>query len=73
MACDSQAALIALNRFGLGARGGASGDFPQRGLSRLLSLRDLIYFSHFFRAQIPVDRFHVLLDLLDTGGAGDDA
>ena len=27
MARDSQAALIALNRFGLGARGGASGDF----------------------------------------------
>ena len=27
MARDSQAALVALNRFGLGARGGASGDF----------------------------------------------
>src|ERR1700710_2113147 len=27
MARDSQAALIALNRFGFGARGGASGDF----------------------------------------------
>jgi uncharacterized protein (DUF1800 family) len=27
MAGDSQAALVALNRFGLGARGGASGDF----------------------------------------------
>ena len=26
MARDSQAALVALNRFGLGARGGASGD-----------------------------------------------
>jgi Uncharacterized protein conserved in bacteria len=28
MARDSQAALVALNRFGFGARGGASGDFP---------------------------------------------
>jgi hypothetical protein len=27
MARDSQAALVALNRFGFGARGGASGDF----------------------------------------------
>src|SRR3954454_9336364 len=27
MARDSQAALVALHRFGLGARGGASGDF----------------------------------------------
>src|ERR1700709_2651964 len=27
MARDSQAALVALNRFGLGARGGAAGDF----------------------------------------------
>ncbi|MFN5485588.1 MAG: hypothetical protein ACK5AX_12255, partial [Bradyrhizobium sp.] len=27
MARDSQAALIALNRFGFGARGGAAGDF----------------------------------------------
>jgi hypothetical protein len=27
MARDSQAALVALNHFGLGARGGASGDF----------------------------------------------
>src|SRR3954470_5033549 len=27
MARDSKAALVALNRFGLGARGGASGDF----------------------------------------------
>ncbi len=27
MVRDSQAALVALNRFGLGARGGASGDF----------------------------------------------
>ena len=27
MARDSQAALVALNRFGLGVRGGASGDF----------------------------------------------
>ena len=27
MSRDSQAGLIALNRFGLGARGGASGDF----------------------------------------------
>src|ERR1700721_1377869 len=27
MARDSQAALVALNRFGLGARGGGSGDF----------------------------------------------
>ena len=27
MTRDSQAALVALNRFGLGARGGASGDF----------------------------------------------
>src|ERR1700754_1825408 len=27
MARDSQSALVALNRFGLGARGGASGDF----------------------------------------------
>ena len=27
MARDSQAALVALNRFGLGANGGASGDF----------------------------------------------
>src|ERR1700738_571455 len=27
MAGDSQAALVALNRFGLGARGGMSGDF----------------------------------------------
>jgi uncharacterized protein (DUF1800 family) len=27
MARDSHAALVALNRFGLGARGGASGDF----------------------------------------------
>jgi uncharacterized protein (DUF1800 family) len=27
MGRDSQAALVALNRFGLGARGGASGDF----------------------------------------------
>ena len=27
MARDSQAALVALNRFGLGARGGTSGDF----------------------------------------------
>ena len=27
MSRDPQAALIALNRFGLGARGGASGDF----------------------------------------------
>src|ERR1700741_2849099 len=27
MARDAQAALVALNRFGLGARGGASGDF----------------------------------------------
>src|SRR5215212_6565633 len=27
MARDSQLALVALNRFGLGARGGASGDF----------------------------------------------
>src|SRR3954469_21954768 len=27
MARDSQAGLVALNRFGLGARGGASGDF----------------------------------------------
>src|ERR1700755_187670 len=27
MARDPQAALVALNRFGLGARGGASGDF----------------------------------------------
>ena len=27
MARDSQAALVALNRFGFGARGGAAGDF----------------------------------------------
>src|SRR3954470_16762903 len=27
MARDSQAALVALNRFGFGARGGSSGDF----------------------------------------------
>jgi uncharacterized protein (DUF1800 family) len=27
MARDPQAALVALNRFGFGARGGASGDF----------------------------------------------
>ena len=27
MARDSQSALVALNRFGFGARGGASGDF----------------------------------------------
>jgi uncharacterized protein (DUF1800 family) len=31
MARDSQAALIALNRFGFGARGGASGDFVNAG------------------------------------------
>src|SRR5579862_4770986 len=31
MARDSQAALVALNRFGFGARGGASGDFINAG------------------------------------------
>jgi hypothetical protein len=35
MARDPQAALVALNRFGFGARGGSSGDFtvrPMKGL-----------------------------------------
>ena len=55
MARDSQAALVALNRFGFGARGGASGDladaasdprgFVKAELSRphrvLLEMRDL--------------------------------
>src|ERR1700744_4396866 len=34
MARDSQAALVALNRFGLGARGGASGGFIKADLGR---------------------------------------
>src|SRR5947209_6603722 len=34
MARDSKTALVALNRFGFGARGGASGDFVKAELSR---------------------------------------
>ena len=36
-------------------------------------LRDLIHLRHLLRAQRPADRLHVLLDLFDAGGAGDDA
>src|SRR5207244_13001463 len=36
-------------------------------------LRDLIDLRHLLRAQRPADGFHVLLDLFDAGGAGDDA
>src|SRR5689334_12457778 len=37
------------------------------------SSRDLIDLRHLVRAQLPRDRFDVLLDLLDTGRAGDHA
>ena len=121
MARDSQAALVALNRFGGRARRGvrrflnAASDprgFVKGELARpngvllevpglqstpalgkavfdyqfvpakrrgegarewCLLLRNLIHLRHLFCAQAPADRFHVLLDLLDAGGAGDDA
>ena len=38
-----------------------------------LPLRDPVDLRDLFRADRPVDRLDVLLDLLDAGGAGDDA
>src|SRR6202167_3655911 len=38
-----------------------------------LPLRDTVDLRDLFRAPRPVDRLDVLLDLLDAGGAGDDA
>src|SRR6266702_426827 len=53
------------------SRDSGSGPSDHPGMTTLF--RDPVDFRHVVRAQAPGDCFHVLLDLLDAGGAGDHA
>src|SRR6185312_17491942 len=53
------------------SRDSGSGPSDHPGMTK--SLRDLVDLRHLLRGKTPRDRLYVLLDLLDAGGAGDDA